>query len=132
MTNFIKRFKQRRQLIRRIIKIKMRNFKYTILPKEEDQYQCLVEIYMDLKYIYHKEDLISYLRYANYQYISIIPIGRFVQISFQFDMVAHDTQGIIDMTNNVKKDFKYVLGVLSNEKKILKHYPSIIKNVKNQ
>jgi hypothetical protein len=130
MTNFIQRFKQRRQLIGRILKIKMRNFQYTLVPKkygQEDEYRCLVDIYIDPKYMYHQEDLISYLRCANYQYISITHLGRFVQVSFQFDIIIDDKQGVVDMTNNIKDDFHYVLGVLSNEKKILKHYLSIVR-----
>ena len=110
-------FKQSKQRIGRILNIKMKNFQYTLDPIQDDQYKCFIDIYMDTKYMFYQQDILSYLKTANYKKISILSFGKFSKVSFQFNMVARDAQGVVDMTNNVWEDFQYVLEMISNEKK---------------
>lgn len=105
------------------------SFRYTVKHLYDDQYECMMNIDIEQgqdQVMNYFEDLVSYLKRAGYLYISISPFRYFTIVEFTLQFKIQDANDILYLIDDIYLDFEYVNGILSNEKKILRHYPSIL------
>ena len=108
------------------------NFTFNLVHSHEDQYKCMLNIHIDKKYNEDITDIENYLKMAGFSNIIIVNFMEKIIIYFSFTTIAYNAEGINNMVMDVYDDFMFVLQAIENERKTLKHYPSIINNTNNE
>ncbi len=105
----------------------MVNYSYNLLVDSNYQYTCFMKMYVDLSNMKYQKDIFAYLTCCGYKNIFIIPRFYKLEISFSVELGENVSESNIKfLILDVYDDFIYILNVLNNEKKILRHYPSFL------
>lgn len=111
------------------LRLKTMIYNFDLIPNtnEENQYICFLNFYIDLEFQHIEDDIISYLKMAGYNWIKFTKHLKYLNVEFKSTFQVYDAEAVQEMISNISEDFDYALKILNNEKKLLKHYPSIIK-----
>lgn len=111
-----------------IIEADMPHMNYILIKDDDNEYKCFMKIYIDTHLGEHEENLRQYLKCANYQYVQFIPMEHKIEVLFTVNLSLNisDIIEVQEIITDLYDDFIFVLKLLSDEKKILRHYPSLI------
>ncbi len=110
-----------------IIEADMPHYNYTLIKDENNRYKSFMKIYIEINNYHHRGEITSYLKCCNYQYIHFFKKCGVLQSIFTVDLGKHlMEENVEEMIEDIYEDFMYVINFLNNEKKILRHYPSLI------
>ncbi len=100
----------------------MTNFKYNFLRITDNNYKCIMTIYNDY-FILYKEDLIKYMNSSRFDIIFF----NDKKITFATHLINYNIIEKMEIIHTIYKDVMYVFNILKDDKKILRHYPSLVR-----
>lgn len=96
--------------------------KYNLLLITDNHYKCVMTIYNE-NFLLHKADITKYMNSAGFDILFL----NNEKITFATTIIAYNFLGIQEIVDDIYNDVMYVLNILQDDKKILHHYPSIVR-----
>jgi len=99
----------------------------SIVLYSEDYFSCIFNIYVEGKLTEENmKDLLQYIKCAGYIFNISQELEQQTKIVFIVTLLPDTNNNIKIMIEDIYQDFIYTLNLIKNEKKIFKHYPSIV------